>query len=236
MTMLVQCENAAFRYDRHIAAENISFAVEPGDFLCILGENGSGKSTLLRGLLGLETPFRGRVAYGPSFRRAGVGYLPQQTVISDDFPATVWEVVLSGCLARRGPRPFYSARDKQRAESALAQLDIVALKRQSYRRLSGGQRQRVLLARALCAADQLLCLDEPAAGLDPLVTAELYRLLSDLNHRGLTVVMVSHDVPGALETARHILHLHTRPLFYGDVSAYRSTDLCRALLGGNGHA
>lgn len=235
MTMLVQCENASFRYDRHVAAEHISFSVEPGDFLCILGENGSGKSTLLRGLLGLETPFDGRVVYGPAFQRTGVGYLPQQTVVSDDFPATVWEVVLSGCLARRGLRPFYNARDKQRAENALAQLGVASLKAQSYRRLSGGQRQRVLLARALCAADQLLCLDEPAAGLDPLVTAELYRLLADLNRRGLTVVMVSHDIAGALDAARHVLHLHTHPLFYGDVSAYRQTDLCRALLGGRSH-
>lgn len=152
-----------------------------------------------------------------------------------DFPATVWEIVLSGCLARRGKRPFFSAAEKKRAHTSLERLGIADLGRQSYRALSGGQQQRVLLARALCAADQLLCLDEPATGLDPKAAASLYQLLHSLCRQGMAIVMVSHDLGSALSYAKHILHMDTQSLFYGTADAYRETALCHRFLGGPAH-
>lgn len=235
MNDLIQCKNLTLQYDRHIAVQGASFSVEPGDFLCIVGENGSGKSTLLKGLLGLLPPHGGQVSYAPCLSRTAIGYVPQQSTVQRDFPATVWEIVLSGCLARRGNRPFFSASEKQRARRSLERLDISALARQSYRALSGGQQQRVLLARALCAADQLFCLDEPATGLDPQASSSLYQLLSSLCEQGIAIVMVSHDLGSVLSYAKHILHMDTRPLFYGTAAAYQSTALCRRLLGGPDH-
>ncbi len=236
MNSLIRCTHLTLQYDRHIAVQNASFSVNPGDFLCIVGENGSGKSTLLKGLLGLLPPRSGQVVYAPSLSRTAIGYVPQQSTVQRDFPATVWEIVLSGCLARRGRRPFFSAEDKHRAHDALQQLGIADLGRQSYRALSGGQQQRVLLSRALCAADQLFCLDEPSTGLDPKAAAALYQLLSSLCAKGMAIIMVSHDLSSALSYATHILHMDTHPLFYGTAAAYQNTELCRRLLGGSIHA
>ena len=235
MNSLIQCKNLTLQYDRHIAVQNVSFSVEPGDFLCIVGENGSGKSTLLKGLLGLLPPHDGQISYAPSLSRTAIGYVPQQSTVQRDFPATVWEIVLSGCLARRGKRPFFSAAEKKRAHASLDRLGIADLCRQSYRALSGGQQQRVLLARALCAADQLFCLDEPATGLDPKATASLYQLLHSLCGQGMAIVMVSHDLDSALCYAKHILHMDTHSLFYGTADAYRETALCHRFLGGPAH-
>ena len=236
MSHLIQCQNLTLQYDRHIAVQNINLTIEPGDFLCIVGENGSGKSTLLKGMLGLLSPHSGQVVYAPSLSRTAIGYVPQQTTVQSDFPATVREIVLSGCLARKGHRPFFSSQEKKRAQSAMEQLGILSLCKDSYQTLSGGQQQRVLLARALCAADQLFCLDEPVTGLDPTATAELYQLLQSLCKQGMTIVMVSHDVESVLSYAKHILHLHTKCLFYGTAEAYRRTDYCHHLLGGALHA
>jgi zinc transport system ATP-binding protein len=217
---LVVCEQTAFAYDTTIVLQEITFSVEKGDYLCIVGENGSGKSTLVKGLLGLMTPVRGslRVNLPPK----SIGFLPQQKVIQKDFPAGVFEVVLSGRLGMRGIKPFYNRTDKTAAAENLARLGIADLRSRSYRELSGGQQQRVLIARALCAAPTLLILDEPAAGLDPVVTADLYRLLADLNRTDeLTIIMVSHDMHAAMTCANRILHLNQRQLFFGTREEYQ---------------
>ena len=188
---LITCQDVTLGYENTRVAEHLSFTVEEGDYLCIVGENGSGKSTLMKTLLGLRAPLAGHIAFGDGLRKNEIGYLPQQTPIQRDFPASVQEVVLSGCLARCGLRPFYSKEEKALAARNMERLGITPLARRCYRELSGGQQQRVLLARALCATRKLLLLDEPVAGLDPKVTAELYDLIAELNRAdGITVIMI----------------------------------------------
>ena len=222
---LITCQDVTLGYENTRVAEHLSFTVEEGDYLCIVGENGSGKSTLMKTLLGLRAPLAGHIAFGDGLRKNEIGYLPQQTPIQRDFPASVQEVVLSGCLARCGLRPFYSKEEKALAARNMERLGITPLARRCYRELSGGQQQRVLLARALCATRKLLLLDEPVAGLDPKVTAELYDLIAELNRAdGITVIMISHDIAAAVRYASHILHIgEGQRLFFGTAAAYRTS-------------
>ncbi len=198
MAMLV-CDNAALGYDGHTILSGVSFEVNTGDYLCIVGENGSGKSTLMKTILGLQKPISGRITFGEGLRQTEIGYLPQQTVVQKDFPATVREIVLSGCQARSGRRPFYCREEKQLACRNMERMGLTELAGRCYRELSGGQQQRVLLARALCATRKMLVLDEPVSGLDPKVTAEMYALIRRLNREdGITVLMISHDRAAAV--------------------------------------
>ncbi len=195
--------------------ENMSFEVADGDYLCIVGENGSGKSTLVKALLSLKKAEKGSIEFGEGLKKNEIGYLPQQTMAQKDFPASVYEVVLSGCLNSRGIRPFYSAKERKKALETMELLGITDLKNRSYRDLSGGQQQRVLLSRALCATKKLILLDEPVAGLDPIVTAELYDLIEKINKSGVTVIMVTHDLSAAVKCSRHILCMTENEWFFG---------------------
>ncbi len=210
---LMTCRDLALGYDGDVLVKDLNFEVNAGDYLCIVGENGAGKSTLMRTLLGLQPPLAGSIIFGEGLRRQDLGWLPQQTPVQRDFPAAVGEIVLSGCQARGGFHPFYTRADKARAKDAMARMDITGLEKRCYRELSGGQQQRVLLARALCAADKLLLLDEPVAGLDPMATQELYNLISELNRGGMTILMISHDMNAALRYASHILHVGASSFF-----------------------
>lgn len=217
---LIVCRDASLGYEGQSVLAHLDLTIRAGDYLCIVGDNGSGKSTLLRGLLGLLSPQSGEILRAPELRQGAVGYLPQQTRAQRDFPATVYEVVLSGCLNQKGLRFFYTAAQKSAALMNMGKLGILELKDQSYRDLSGGQQQRVLLARALCASQKMLLLDEPVSGLDPKVTAEMYALIQKLNYEdGITVVMISHDLNAALQYASHILHIGDR-VFFGTKAAY----------------
>lgn len=202
----LECKNLAVGYDGKAVASEINFTVNKGDYLYIVGENGSGKSTLMKTILGLIKPVSGEIIYGDGVKKT-IGYIPQQTEAQKDFPASVYEVVLSGCLAECGFKPFYSAKQKQLAKGNMELLGISGLSKRCFRELSGGQRQRVLLARALCAAKGVLLLDEPTAGLDPVVTRELYDVISRLNNSGMTIITVSHDIPSALKYATHVLSI-----------------------------
>ncbi|MFV0496908.1 MAG: metal ABC transporter ATP-binding protein [Candidatus Fimivivens sp.] len=229
---IIACKNLTMRYGAHTAIENLSFSVESGDYVCIVGENGSGKSTLVKALLGLQQPRAGEIVMNGVTPRE-IGYLPQQSMAQRNFPASVWEVVLSGCLGAHGHSPFYSAADKARAQTALAQLGIPDLKKRSFSALSGGQHQRVLLARALCATDKLLLLDEPAAALDPSAAAELYDIIDHLNKQhGVTILMVLHDLQAA-RRADKILHMANGCAFFGAAGDYYQSDAARRFLGGN---
>ncbi len=216
---LMETRDLCLAYDGRTVLCEVDFHVDAGDYLCILGENGSGKSTLLRSLLGLKAPTDGRIIYGGGLTQSRIGYLPQQTRIQRDFPASVCEVVLSGCLGG-GFFPFYRSEHRQKAEDAMEKMGISNLKKRCYRELSGGQQQRVLLARALCAAGQILLLDEPVAGLDVGVTRDMYRLISDINRSGITVVMVSHDLDAALKYSSRVLHLDHTVKFFGNTADY----------------
>lgn len=229
---LITCKDLTLAYENHIVVENLSFEVNSGDYLCIIGENGSGKTTLMKALLGLKKASRGTIEFGEGLHKNEIGYLPQQTFVQKDFPASVYEVVLSGFLNRSGLRPFYTKSEKQQALENMAKLNITALKNACYRELSGGQQQRVLLARALCATQKLLLLDEPVTGLDPVATGELYELIDHLNHKhGITIIMISHDITGAQARATHILHLHQSLTFFGKKEDYATCAVCSQYAG-----
>lgn len=234
--MLIKVENLTLSYENMTVIENLNFEVADGDYLCIVGENGSGKSTLVKALLSLKKPEKGSITFGEGLKKNEIGYLPQQTAAQKDFPASVYEVVISGCLNSRGIRPFYSSRERKKALENMELLGITELKNRCYRELSGGQQQRVLLSRALCATKKLLLLDEPVAGLDPIVTAELYELIEKINKNGVTVIMVTHDLTTALEYSRHILCMTEKEHFFGSREEFLKSKLASFMRGGEADA
>lgn len=256
---ILTCTDVALGYDSNIVASDITFSVNEGDYLCILGRNGSGKSTLVKAIAGLKKPVRGEIRFGDGLNRAKIGYLPQSTDIQKNFPASVWEVVLSGTdgfyLADAPQRSEYSSfgkyfgaavkylpryfkslirtsQCKEIAKSNIKLLGLEKLRDRSCTELSGGQLQRVLLARALCATTKLLILDEPVAGLDKIVTDELYSIVNDLNKKhGITVIMISHDINTALTDSSHILHMDHKPLYFGSTAEYISSGKAKSFWG-----
>lgn len=218
-------------YDSEIIVRDLNFSVNRGDYLCIVGENGSGKTTLMKTLLGLRSPLSGQILTGDGLKANEIGYLPQQTVIQKDFPASVREIVLSGCQGRCGLRPFYNKEEKKLAEENMERMGIKDLSDRCFRDLSGGQQQRVLLARALCATGKVLLLDEPVAGLDPVVTTQMYGLIKELNKEGITIIMISHDIGAALRYASHILHIGDM-IYYGTRDEYLLSDAGKAFASG----
>ena len=230
---IIKCKNVSLGYEGAVAVSGLDFTVNKGDYLCIVGENGSGKSTLIKGLLKIIKPLNGEITAGDGLKAGEIGYLPQQTAAQKDFPASVYEVVLSGRLSKCGLRPFYSKKDKVEAEKNLARMNMLEMKNRCYRELSGGQQQRVLLARALCATSKLLLLDEPVSGLDPVVTQELYSLIKKLNaEMGITIIMVSHDIRSAMDYASHILHLTNEQAFFGSAEDYAKSEIGGHFMGG----
>ena len=219
----ITCKNLSLGYDGKAIVSNLIFEVNKGDYLCIVGENGTGKSTLMKTLLHLQEKISGEIQRGDGLKPYEIGYLPQQTLVQKDFPATVWEIVLSGTLPSCGRYPFYGKVQKEMAKKQMEKLGIWNLKKRCYRNLSGGQQQRALLARALCATSKIILLDEPVTGLDPKVTLEFYELLSELNKTGITVIMVSHDLQ-AISYASHILHLDKTKSFFGTKQEYLEKD------------
>ncbi len=224
------CKDAALGYEDGIVTEELNFTVSSGDYLCILGENGSGKSTLIKALLGLKPQVRGEIKWVNGFSSKEIGYLPQQTPVQKDFPASVREIVLSGCLSKTGLRPFYNAKEKELAHKNMHRLGICDLENRCYRDLSGGQQQRVLLARALCATEKMLLLDEPVTGLDPHAQNDLYELIASLNKAGITIIMVSHDISSAMKYASHILHIGKKQLFFGTKDDYLKSKVGRSFI------
>lgn len=223
---LISCKNVYLSYENISVIENLNFTVEEGDYLCIVGENGSGKSTLIKSILGLKETARGHLHMGDGLNQKEIGYLPQQTTAQKDFPASVYEVVLSGCISRKKRRFFFTSKEKNVAVENMKKLDILNLKKRCYRELSGGQQQRVLLARALCAGKKMLLLDEPVTGLDPIVTMELYSIINKINKElGVTIIMVSHDLHAAVANADHILHLNKTDSFFGTVQEYQKSEI-----------
>ena len=227
-------ENLFLGYDGHVILSDVNFSVNAGDYLCIVGENGSGKSTMMKTILGLQKPLDGAIRFGDGLKANEIGYLPQQTAAQKDFPATVWEIVLSGCQARAGLRPFYSKAEKRMAKENMEKMGITQFAGRCYRELSGGQQQRVLLARALCATRKLLLLDEPVSGLDPKVTLEMYQLIEKLNkEEHVTILMISHDISAAVKYASHILHVG-HEMFFGPTEEYLRSAMARRFLAAEG--
>lgn len=218
MAQLV-CENISLGYNSKAILKKLNFKINKGEYLCIIGENGSGKTTLMKTILRLLSPLEGRIYTSDGLLPDEIGYLPQQTEVQRDFPASVKEIVLSGCQSRCGKRPFYNKAEKELAVENMKKMGVFELQNRCYRELSGGQQQRVLLARALCATQKMLLLDEPVSGLDPNATEEMYELIESLNKSGITIIMISHDVNAALKYATHILHIGSE-IFFGKKEDY----------------
>ena len=232
MKELIKCSNISVSYDDVDVLKNISFSVCNNDYLCIVGANGSGKSTLIKCLLGIKKADSGDIIMNDGLKPTDIGYLPQQTVMQKGFPATVEEVVISGCLNSRGYRPFYSKKEKNMAHQNMERLGIADLKKRCYRDLSGGQQQRVLLARALCSAQKLILLDEPVTGLDPIAITEMYSLIKELNQKDeISIIMVSHDIQNLLQHTKHVLHLTDDGAFYGTVDEYLTSEIANKFIG-----
>lgn len=225
------CENVSLGYENRPILKDLSFTVNSGDYLCIVGENGSGKSTLMKTMLALTPPLAGCIRMEEGLTSTQIGYLPQQTQVQRDFPASVREVVLSGFQGRCGLRPFYTKAEKKAAQENMERMAISQFARKCYRELSGGQQQRVLLARALCATRKCLLLDEPVSGLDPKVTTEMYEIIRSLHAEGITVIMISHDIHAALEYATHILHIGQQ-VFFGTREEYIRSGIGQSFLSG----
>ncbi len=227
---LLTCTDLCLGYEGQKIVSGLNFSVESGDYLCIVGENGSGKSTLMKTILGLQAPVSGKIVTGDGLKPNEIGYLPQQTVVQRDFPASVWEVVISGCGNRTGLRPFYNKEEKRLAKENIEKMELTPLTKRCYRELSGGQQQRVLLARALCATQKMLLLDEPVSGLDPKVTSEMYALIEKLNKEDkITIIMISHDISAAVRYANRILHIG-QDVFFGTKDEYVKSSTAREFL------
>lgn len=224
MAQLV-CEHLTLGYDSKVIVKDLSFSVNSGDYLCIVGENGSGKSTLMKTILRLLKPISGRIETGDGLFPDEIGYLPQQTFVQKDFPASVQEIVLSGNQSRCKTRPWYSRAEKQLAAANMEKMGISNLAKKCYRELSGGQQQRVLLARALCATQKMLLLDEPVSALDPGAQEGMYSLIEGLHKDGITVIMISHDIEAALKYATHVLHIGEE-IFFGTKDEFVHKSKC----------
>ena len=221
---LINCENLSLGYEGRQIIKDLSFSVNTGDYLCIVGENGSGKTTLMKTLLGLNPLISGKIEFGDGIKKNEIGYLPQQTPVQRDFPASVTEIVLSGFCGSMGIKPFYSSSQKQQAKANIEKMGLAGFENRCYRELSGGQQQRVLLARALCATRKIILLDEPVSGLDSKATEDMYAIIEKLNKEdNITVIMISHDISAALKYATHILHIGGS-FFFGTKSDYIKTD------------
>lgn len=218
--MLLEVNKLSFGYDRKEIVRNLSFTVEKGDYLCVIGENGAGKTTLIKVLLNLKKPYSGTITFSDGLTQHEIGYLPQHTFVQKDFPATVREIVLSGCLGRLGKKFFYDEKDRKLADESIRRMKIEALADRCYNELSGGQQQRVLLARCLCATRKLIILDEPSTSLDYETTCEMYQLIAQLNREGIAIIMISHDLDKALDQAKHILLLEDEDSFFGTRDEY----------------
>jgi len=231
------CTDLTLGYEGTVVVSGLSFTVNSGDYLCVVGENGSGKSTLMKALLKLKAPMSGQITKGDGLAPNEIGYLPQQTAAQKDFPASVKEVVRSGCLNQSGIRPFYSKAQKHNALVNMERLGISSISKRCYRELSGGQQQRVLLARALCATQKILLMDEPAAGLDPNASVDMYSLIKEINDSGTTIIMISHDITASVKYASHILHIGRQSaLFFGATADYLKSDVGRLYAGLGGDA
>jgi len=206
---LIKAENIVLSYDGNAVINGLSFAVQSGDYIGVVGENGSGKSTLMKAITGEIKPVSGNIVRCAEIKKYGVGYLPQQCAIQRDFPASVYEVVLSGNIRRNAFGFGWSGESKERADEFIHLLGICHLKSRSFQELSGGQKQRVLLARAMCASDRLLLLDEPVTGLDESAAEDMYAAIRLVNERGMAVIMVSHDLRRAEQECSKILHLQS---------------------------
>ena len=219
---LLEIKNLTVKNENVVLFSGLNFKINSGDYLAIVGENGSGKTTLMNTILGLRKNYEGEIIFKSGLTKKDMGYLPQVTILKNDFPASCEEIVMSGLISKK-QNFFYTKEDREKSDKIMEKLDITFLKNKSYAEISGGQRQRVLLARALLATKDILFLDEPVTGLDPYVTQDLYHIIKKLNDEGIAIVMISHDIKEVFKYATHILHIG-KNIFYGSKEEYMKHD------------
>lgn len=217
-TSLINIKNLSINYGDCSIINNLSFDINEGDFLCIVGPNGSGKSTLIKAIIGEVKYSSGSIIFSPSIKQNAIGYLPQNNKINESFPATVTEIIATGCLNRHH---FMNKEMKQKITQTIKTLHIASIKDKEFSELSGGQRQKVLLARALCATSKLLILDEASNNLDYNSKISFYKMLKKLNETdNLTIVMVTHDLDHNNLLGNKILSLDRDQPFFGSTKEY----------------
>lgn len=228
---MIKLENLTIGYDNQIILKDVNLSINEGEYVCILGANGSGKSTLLKTVLGLIKPLTGKIIID---KKTSIGYVPQAKMLQQDFPATVNEIVMSGCLKKMKWRPFYTKKERDLANKNMKLLQISSLKNKSFSELSGGQQQRALIARALCATNKVLFLDEPFTALDGYGALKLYGILKKLNRdEHVTIVVISHDVDTILRYANHVIHVDETIVFDGTKEDYLESSFMKEYKGGN---
>ena len=237
-TSIIECEHVSFRYTEEDVLEDVSFTVQPGEYIGVIGSNGSGKTTLLKILLGLLQSTEGGVKlFGvpiAEFRDwKKIGYIPQSVFRGDmNFPATAQEIVESGHHEAHalGLRPFRKA-GCYKVMAALKRVDIAHVANKRIGELSGGERQRVFIARALVSDPELLVLDEPTIGVDAATEEKFYHFLEDLNRSGMTIVLISHDLEAIAREVKKVLCLNRRVISYGTPGSLQSADVLKELYG-----
>ena len=217
--VLLEVENISVSYSNHTALENISFKIEEGEYVCLVGENGSGKSTLVKAIVGLLKPDNGKINLNISLDE--VSYLSQTNLKDLNFPATAKEIIMSG-VQKHGKLPFYTKEDKENYKKIIKDLKIEDIQYRRIGDLSGGQKQRVLIARALIRRPKLLILDEPTTGLDYNITKELYKILEEQNkEKNTTIIMATHDLDEIENVKPRIICLARKLKYDGNIEGWK---------------
>lgn len=218
---LIEFKDLCIGYEHKVIIKNINLEINDGEYVCVFGDNGVGKTTFLKTILGLIPPLSGSIIIEDTFNKKEVGYLPQRMQLKPEFPASCFEIVLSGCVNRLKIWPFYRKSHRDLAIEKMKLLGVANLKDKPFRVLSGGQQQRILLARALCATDRLLILDEPFTGLDYHAAKSLYDLLEKINKQlNVTIIVVSHFMEDILAYSTKVVHLSKEEVFCGTPEQY----------------
>ncbi len=238
MPPLIIVKGLYFSYGEQLILENINLEINAGDFLAILGPNGSGKSTLLKLILGLLRPEQGEIfLFGKpigKFREWWrLGYVPQRAIAKVDpvFPVTVEEVVSFGLLAKKRFPRFLTSRDREAIQKALLRVEMEGFSKRRLCELSGGQQQRVFIARAIVSEPQVLLLDEPTTGVDVATQERFYDLLGEFNRRGLTIVIVTHDIGIVNKHVKQVACLNRRLVYHGTHEEFCSSPRLKEFVG-----
>ncbi|WP_457746771.1 metal ABC transporter ATP-binding protein [Sulfurimonas sp.] len=234
--------NLSFQVRGQSILSNISFKIFEGEYIAIIGPNGGGKTTLIRMLLGLEKPTSGEIRlFGKKLKDFKewykIGYVPQRaSLVDENFPATVEDIVKMGRIAKRGIFAGSSQKDKEQVEDAMLKMDILHLRDKMVGKLSGGQRQRVMIARALASSPKILILDEPNTGVDVKSQQRFYSLLSKLNkEENITILFITHDIGVIVDDIGRLFTINQKAIICNDPKKMLSCDDMSELYGTDAH-
>lgn len=213
MEKIIEIKNITFGYEDNPILENVSMDIEKCDFILVIGPNGGGKTTLLKIILGIIKPWSGAVCF-PQDLSGRIGYVPQFLNFNKDFPITVYETVLMGCLNSRNYLRRYKQEDRDKTAAILEKVDLYSKRKDWVNSLSGGQLQRVLIARALVSEPQVLLLDEPTASIDITSQTTLLDIIGELKER-MSIILATHDPTAFSVYYKHIACINRNLYFHG---------------------